>query len=160
LHLENNIIEDVPKWAFRNLTELRWFSLRGNRIRYLESDLLVGMKKLWGFSATNNRIEVLPSNLFYNNPLLREIYFYNNRIRMIGTRLVNWATELKVAAFEGNACTQISIYDGADIRNQLTREFQTKCSIDCRHMEIAQQKFMKEVERESQAYEMCGKNWL
>jgi Leucine-rich repeat (LRR) protein len=160
IHLENNLIEDVPKWAFRNLTELQWLSFGANRIRYLESGLLVGMNKLRRFSATNNRIEVVPSNLFHDNPVLREIYFFNNRIRMVGGRLVNGLSDLKVAAFQGNACTDISINNGdTTIRDQLTREFQTKCSIDCRHMEIAQQKFMKELKIETQAYEMCGRNW-
>lgn len=156
LHLENNLIEEVPKFSLRNQTELLWISFRNNRIRYLESGLLHGMTKLWRFSASNNRIEVIPTGLFHDTPAIREIYFYNNRIRMVGWRMVNWMPSLKIAAFYGNGCTDISIYDGVDIRDKLSKEFQTKCSVDCRHAEISQKRYETELEREYKGYQRCG----
>lgn len=138
------------------MTEFRWISFRNNRIRYLESGLLHGMTKLWRFSASRNRIEVIPTGFFRDTTELREMYFYNNRIRMVGWRLTNWLKGLKVAAFYGNPCTEISIYDGVDITAKLTREFQTKCSVDCRHAEIAKRKSKGELEQDFKRYQKCG----
>lgn len=156
LHLENNLIEEVPRRSFTNLTDLRWISFRNNRIRYIDSGILHGMKKLWRFSASNNLIEVVPTGLFHDTSAIREIYFYNNRIRMVGWRMVNWTPNLKVAAFYGNGCTDISIYDGADIRGRLTKEFQSKCSVDCRHAGIGLQKEKGELEFELRKLGMCA----
>jgi hypothetical protein len=78
-------------------------------------------------------IQVVPTALFFGTPNIEEVYFYNNRIRMIGGRLVNGATKLKVAAFSGNPCTEISIYDGANIIQRLTTEFVGKCGVKCSH---------------------------
>lgn len=114
------------------------------------------MNKLWRFSASRNLIEVIPTGLFHDTPLVREIYFYNNRIRMVGSKLTNWTQNLKVAAFYGNPCTEISIYDGVDITSRLSREFQTKCSIDCRHAEIAKRKSKGELETVFKRYQKCG----
>jgi Leucine-rich repeat (LRR) protein len=159
LHFENNYITDVPAWAFRNMTELKWFSLRGNRIRYLESGLLTGMKNLWRFSVSRNQIEVIPSGLFRDTTGLKEIYFYNNRIRMVGPKLVKFIQGLKIAAFMGNPCTEISIYDGVDVGNRLTTEFTTKCAVDCRHAQIAVEKDNKELELVYQGFKKCSESY-
>ncbi|KAG5667836.1 hypothetical protein PVAND_015805 [Polypedilum vanderplanki] len=137
IHLENNLIEEVPAWALRGMTELKWLSLRNNRIRYLEGTLLRGMTKLIRFSVSNNLIEVVPSGLFHDNVALQEILFYNNKIRMIGWKLVSTIPNLKIAAFLGNPCTKVSIYDGVNIVDRLTTEFRSKCSVDCRKAEAA-----------------------
>lgn len=79
IHFENNLIDYVPAWAFRNMSSITWLSLRNNNIRYLDSTLFRGMKKLKRFSVSNNLIEVIPSGLFHETPALEEIYFYNNR---------------------------------------------------------------------------------
>lgn len=114
------------------------------------------MTKLWRFSVSRNRIEVIPTGLFHDNTELREIYFYNNRIRMVGWKLTNWIRGLKVAAFFGNPCTEISIYDGVDVTTKLSREFQTKCSVDCRHAEIAKRKSKMELDQDYKRYQKCG----
>lgn len=145
LHLENNLLEEVPVWALRNMTTLKWLSLRRNHIRYLEGTLLSGMTKLRRFSVSGNRIEVIPSGLFHDTVALEEIYFYNNKIRMIGWKLVNLVRGLKVAAFAGNPCTDISIYDGVNVIQRLSGEFKTKCAVDCRRADAAAQNSLKDV---------------
>jgi hypothetical protein len=75
---------------------------------------------------------------------------------MVGSKLTSWLPELKVATFFGNPCTEISIYDGVDITAKLTREFQTKCSVDCRHAEIAKRKSKGELEKDLKRYQKCG----
>lgn len=158
LHLENNLLKEVPTWAFRGLTDLKWLSLRNNNIKYLESTMFRDMKSLRRFSASNNLIEVIPSGLFHYTPALEEVYFYNNKIRMIGGRLVDSLGKLKVASFMGNKCTNIAVYNGVNVITQLSTEFTQKCGVDCVRAEEAAQEQIKDLKQELQQKQECNSN--
>lgn len=155
LHLENNLLRSVPAWPFRGLTSLKWLSLRNNHIKYLESTMFREMKALRRFSASRNLIEVIPSGLFFYTPELEEVYFYNNKIRMIGGRLVNSLSKLKVGVFMGNPCTQISVYDGVNVISRLSTEFTTKCGVNCVKAEEAAQDHIKDLREHLQLKQEC-----
>lgn len=155
LHFERNQIRDVPVWAFKGLGSVRWLSFRNNHIKYLESSLLMEMPKLRRFSASNNAIEVVPSGMFSFNPELEEIYYYNNKIRMVGSRLVESLPKLKVAAFLGNPCTDLSVYDGNDIRNKMRTEFTTRCGVNCQRAEGAAQRNLNQLKDMQEKQQEC-----
>lgn len=74
---------------------------------------------------------------------------------MVGWKLVNFVSGLKVAAFKGNPCTEISIYDGVRIGERLTTEFKTKCSVDCGRAALAAQKDKTEWQQEIKVTRDC-----
>lgn len=124
----------------------------------MESSLLREMKSLRRFSVSNNLIEVVPSGMFSYNPELEEIFFYNNDIRMIGGRLTENLPKLKIAAFWGNKCTGVSIYDGSDIQKRLGTEFTTKCGINCAKAEEAAQNVTEQLKKEWEIKRECSSN--
>lgn len=129
IHLVDNKVEVVP--PFNSLQALIYLSLSGNKIRYIDSEMLIGVKNLRFFFIADNEIEVIGSSLFRNNAKLEEISFAHNRIRMIGTKLVVPITDLKLARFDGNVCTNIDLRYVPNITFKLTAEFGQKCNVVC-----------------------------
>ena len=61
MNFEDNLIDTIESYALRNLEELRWIYLRGNRISIIQREAFVNLPKL----------ELL--DLAYNN--LKNFYF-------------------------------------------------------------------------------------
>jgi Leucine-rich repeat (LRR) protein len=83
LHLDRNLIEDLPEDAFNDLVNLESLIVSANQIKVLPPKLLWNLPKLKIFQAQENHIELIPRDFFKNNRELESIWIHNNKITRI-----------------------------------------------------------------------------
>ncbi|XP_067434131.1 leucine-rich repeat-containing protein 19-like isoform X1 [Thunnus thynnus] len=64
LHLDNNLVTNIPAHYFSVAPHLRVLSLSGNMIHSLDSESFSGLNDLTELDLSNNRLTSLPSQLF------------------------------------------------------------------------------------------------
>ena len=134
LHLDNNMIKEVPKDIFRETVDIEWISMNENQIETLDQDLFRNMQRLRVVAFGGNRLRRLSGEMFMNNGNLEYIYFNNNGMASVGVDLVKRLTKLKVANFDSNTCINDSYFYDTSVIENLTRQFTNYCSGQCDNM--------------------------
>lgn len=134
LHLDNNIIREVPLGVFSETVNMEWISMNDNRIENLDKDLFRNMPKLRVVSFSGNRLRRLSGDIFMVNLNLESIYFSGNGLATIGTDLMKRLTKVRVANFDSNICINDAFFNDPSLIENLTRQFMTFCSGQCDNM--------------------------
>jgi Leucine-rich repeat (LRR) protein len=140
LDLEANQLTELPDGIFKNLNELDWLSLSGNRLGdNLQSDLFKPLKslqylylsnceiteikakwfettsQLYYLEMSNNRIRELPRDIFHNLNNMRHIIMAGNQIKILNYNSFGTLTYLKSLNFNDNSIEAIdeSIFNHA-----------------------------------------------
>lgn len=134
LHLDSNMIREIPIGVFGETREMEWISMNDNRIESLDKDLFRNMPNLRVASFSGNRIRRLSGDVFMNNLNLENIYFSGNGLASVGTDLVKRLTKVRIANFDSNVCINDAFYNDPSFIENLTRQFMTFCSGQCDDM--------------------------
>lgn len=134
IHLDNNIIKNVPVGVFKDLPNLEWISMNDNRIETLQPGVFDGLTKLRVASFNGNQIRRIGSNLFRDNVNLEKVSFHGNGLANVAVDLVEHLSNLKIANFDSNICINDAYFNDPNVVQNLKTQFSTYCSGQCDQM--------------------------
>lgn len=105
LSLYNNIITEISKQNFRNLTSLKNLNLRSNRLTALPEKAFRDLSKLKSLNLGANKLSILPDNAFEGLESLEELFLDSNNLRVIPNTLFKGLTSLRRLYLHKNMLT-------------------------------------------------------
>jgi Leucine-rich repeat (LRR) protein len=110
LIIKDSNLPIVKQKLFRNgFKRIKYLDLHSNGIKTIERFAFREMTDLKFIRLAENEIESLPFNIFLHNPGLENIDFSKNKIQSVNPKLFQNLTNLNVFQFEGNLCASKNI---------------------------------------------------
>jgi Leucine-rich repeat (LRR) protein len=118
LDLEGNLIRSVNEKIFRDLTNLKFIRLHGNKLKNLGNSLqhLVNLQEIY---LARNNFQVFKGYEFATNKKLQIVSMTSNKIRKLSTRLFSDKNDLQEVDLRNNKCI-----DGHYYRSNFTEMYQ------------------------------------
>ncbi|XP_053608907.1 connectin-like [Plodia interpunctella] len=95
-------IEDIPPFAFANLTQLEEIIVRDSNIKTLQKYAFAHHKATHTISLDNNGIEEINRDVFVDLPSLKQLYLTSNKIAIIHDRAFTHLNNLKELEIDKN----------------------------------------------------------
>lgn len=102
IQLQSNLINNVERWALRDLTKLEVFLLNNNRLELLNADLFTPTPNILDIGISNNRLSTVNSRTFTPTPFLETLRLSHNNISILNVNTLQNLTQLQVVLLNGN----------------------------------------------------------
>lgn len=107
LYLPNKSVDQLKKFDFFGMENLKSIHLEGNSISVLPEGLLDGLYNLEMVSFSENRISFIPEDFFSTNLKLFQVKFGSNSLANIPESLFQYNEQIHAIDFSGNQLTEI-----------------------------------------------------
>ncbi|XP_057315622.1 slit homolog 1 protein-like [Hydractinia symbiolongicarpus] len=107
LNLDQNLIEEIPPFTFKDVKNLKELLLGQNNIRRIFENSFSGLERLEHLQLNNNQLELIDETAFRSNRRLTEIYLHVNKLGEIQNGLFSHLKELQTLYLYDNRISRI-----------------------------------------------------
>lgn len=107
LNLDQNLIEEIPPFTFKEVKNLKELLLGQNNIRRISENSFSGLERLEHLQLNNNQLELIDETAFRSNRRLTEIYLHVNKLSEIQNGLFSHLRELQTLFLYDNRISRI-----------------------------------------------------